>query len=75
MSKHIMMENYKDLKRGQRVTFLEHTRDSGYLVCKIAESDSLPFDSIVKEVEAVEADLHYFECKVKDLRAILREDV
>ena len=71
--KHIMMENYKELKCGQRVTFLGYTRDSGYLVCKISGTDSLPFDFLVKEVEVVEADLHYHECKVNDLKRILGE--
>lgn len=72
--KHIMMEDYKELNRGQRVTFLGHTRDSGYLVCKIAGTDSLPLEHIVKEVQTLEEQLHYHECKVKELKEILKED-
>lgn len=74
MHKHIMMENYKELKRGQRVTVLGNTRDSGYLVVKIAGTYSLPLDHIVKPIEDVKVDLHYHECKVKDLTAILLKE-
>ncbi len=70
---HVMMENYKDLKCGQRVTVLGHTRDSGYLVCEIDGTDSLPFENIVKTVKYVEEMLHYHECKVNDFKRVLRE--
>lgn len=71
---YVMMENYKELKRGQRVTVLGTLRDSGYLVVKIAGTDSLPLDHSVKSIEDVKVDLHYHEYKVKYLTAILSKE-
>lgn len=61
---YIIIQNYKHLKRGDRVVFVSNGRDSGYPVCLVHNGDG----NIVKPMSSWVLSVKEVEKKIKTLK-------